>query len=696
MAYSPDNPVGSTSPKDLMANAENTDLLALGENSSYPDRKGKQRKSWKGMEVEHDAAQVHRETQFIDFLGSSGYESPVPYVAGLSLIRPTQTVTYAGKEYRVKSQFIPLITTNWATDEPKLKLIGDDSLQQRLADPTDPSNGMGMLAFPRAPVTQAKSSASKLLSALRVNIWEERFTRLISSKPSPDPGTWDWTPAFEAASLYVKANGGGVVELTEGVFSLTRIYRRNGVSIECRGSAATYLQALPFDPGDGRPYGLIEQEDGAVIGSHIRGVQLLGLPDKNPNQWGMYLHAKWDRSYTHGGLWMAVHDDMRITWFNKGIWSRGGYTVAHYKRPQQFLDFRCVYVQVPEGGEALRMTGQHGQVNFALGSAEGRDGNTALRAVTLSFDPDPRTTADNNSGNGESTADVPGAGNAVQTPINVTFGTKFSIQKTQDGVYVQGAKNIVISGVWGENIGRFLTMLNNAHVEVDKSHLAKAANGGMFGRPGSGYLFSCQSNSTLVWRSDNNITGTTDSVSDPAMSANNFAGADIKLTYFNGDTAGKFKAAGYKSVGVDASGKITLDGHKYAILSSNADQTILLKTINANAAPGEQIMLRANSGPVTLGAGGNVSLGALPAVTIPQFGVAVLVRKFEVGNSGEWDLVSVPEHYGSGVPSNGFYATGTKIWRSNASPGSFMGVVCVTGGIAGSSAIFKNMANLAV
>ena len=622
-------------------------------------------------------------------------EEVVPYAPGIFLDRTTKTVRYLGDEYRVKSQFLPLTTTNWATDESKLKLIGDDSLRQQLADQADPSNGMGMLAFPRTPVALAVSSASRVMSALRVNVWEVPYVMLISNKPTDNPDTWDWTPAFEAASRYVKSVGGGVVELTEGIFSFTRIFRRNGVSIECRGSAASYMQALPFDPGNG-PYGMIEQEDGPVIGSHIRGVHLLGLPASNPNQWGMYLHAKWDAAHTHGGLWMSVHDDVRITHFNKGLWSRGGYTVAHYKRPQQFLDFRGVYVQVPTGGEALRMTGQHGQVNFTLGSAEGRDGNTALRGVTLSFDPDPSTTADNTSGSGESTADVSGVGNAVQAPINVTLGTKFSIQKTQEGVYAQGARNIIISDIWGENIGKLLTMTNNSHIEVEKSHLAKAADGGMLGSLGSGYLISCQSNSTLVWKNDNNITGAVDNITNPADSVNNFAGVDIKLTYYNGDTAGKFKASGYKSVSIDTAGKISLGGHKYAILAANADQTILLKTLNANAGPGQEVLLRANSGPITLGTGGNISLNGLSAVTVPQFGVVVLARVYEVGASGEWVLVSVTDHYGSGAPSSGYYAAGTRVWRSNPRAGSFMGVVCVTAGIAGSTAVFKNMPNLSV
>lgn len=710
-------------------------LFTLNDRELYPDNAQMRiivNARFDDLVKNFDELQKSFEEEFLEFMLNSGYEVPIAYRSGIEFTRPTQTVIYAGNTYRANPVYLPFTTTTWVADSPYMQLVVDSSirgelaspngaaivgatlrdgspatvqeainqsdqlLRQELGDKTSPSLGVGLLAFPRTAVAQAVSSAARFLSSLRVNIWEDQFTALITNKPSANPATWDWTPAYVAASAYVKANGGGVVEFSAGTYSITRIFRLNGVSIEARGSSATYLQALPFDPGDGKPYGLIEQEPGPVISSHIRGIHLLGLPASNPNQWGMYLHADWDPTFTHGGLWMSIHDDIRITLFNYGLWSRGGYTVAHYKRPQQFLDFRSVYIQVPTGGEALRMTGQHGQINFLLGSAEGRDGNTAKRAVRLSFDPDPRSTANNASGNGESTSDVAGSGNAVQSPINVTMGSKFSIQKAEEGIYSQGARNIVLSGAWVENVGKFLTLANNSHVLIEQNHLAKAADGSVLGSAGTGYLVSCQSNSTFVWRNDNNITGTVDNFTDPLFSANNMAGFDVKLCFYNGDTTGKFKVAGYKSVGLDSLGKITLGGHKYALLSANSDLTIPLRTLNANAAPGEIVMLRANSGPITIATGGNISIGSLSAVTVPQFGVITLIRKFEVGASGEWDLVSYPEHFGSGVPSSGYYTAGTKIWRSNPSAGSFMGVVCTVSGIAGSTATFKNMPSLAV
>ncbi|WP_323165761.1 hypothetical protein [Pseudomonas bubulae] len=183
MAYNTGNPIGSTSPKDLSDNARNLDLLLLGDDPSYPDRKGVSRKSWKGMEAEYVAdrlrratefntAQTDREIQFAKFLESSGFEAPVPYAPGLILQRATQTVTYLGKEYRVKSQFLPLLTTNWAGDESKLKLIGDDSLRQDMANFTDPAKGAAILG--RGVVSVA--SIADLLTATRKESLTYRVT----------------------------------------------------------------------------------------------------------------------------------------------------------------------------------------------------------------------------------------------------------------------------------------------------------------------------------------------------------------------------------------------------------------------------------------------------------------------------------------------------------------------------------------
>ncbi len=163
------NPIGSTSPKDLSDNSRNLDYLCLGPAPAYADRKGVPRKSWAGMEGEFGEEQTarrsifskdqarresefavrqeDREAQFDAFLDASGFEPPVPYAPGVKLIRTTQTVTWDKKEYRVKNEFLPLVTTSWESDESKLKLVGDDSLRQDIANSTDPAKGAGMNGY---------------------------------------------------------------------------------------------------------------------------------------------------------------------------------------------------------------------------------------------------------------------------------------------------------------------------------------------------------------------------------------------------------------------------------------------------------------------------------------------------------------------------------------------------------------------
>ena len=144
MAYNTGNPIGSTSPKDLSDNARNLDHLLIGGEAAYSDRKGVPRKSWTGMESEFSADQADRIVQFHAFMDASGYEPPIAYAAGILLDRTTKTVSYLGNEYRARGSLIPFTTSNWAADESKLKLIGDDSLRQESANFTDPLKGVGL------------------------------------------------------------------------------------------------------------------------------------------------------------------------------------------------------------------------------------------------------------------------------------------------------------------------------------------------------------------------------------------------------------------------------------------------------------------------------------------------------------------------------------------------------------------------
>ena len=195
MCYNTGSAIGSASPKDLSDNARNLDYLVNGGETSYLDRKGLARKSWKGMEAEHnadqvrrenefdadqacreskfgadqirrelefDAAQDNRETQYDNLMESSGYSLVGDYDQGLLIVRYSQYVMKDGQPYRLSSlASVPYTTTgDWVTESDAFLLLGDNVLRQELADP---AKGAKEVAF-RANGTGAvrRTVASKL------------------------------------------------------------------------------------------------------------------------------------------------------------------------------------------------------------------------------------------------------------------------------------------------------------------------------------------------------------------------------------------------------------------------------------------------------------------------------------------------------------------------------------------------------
>ena len=250
------NPIGSTSPKDLSDNSRNLDYLCLGPDHSYCDRKGVPRKSWAGMEQDFDNDQARRDSefngdqavrseQFNRLMASSGYEHPVPYMPGITLDRLTQSVTYQGNEYRVISNFLPLLTTAWDVDVSKLKLIGDDSLRHELAFSTDPNKMASMVGVIRTPLAVAiDGTVAKSLSQAQIDLWE--FSGLVTSRPVPnDYETWDWTPAFEAARITLGSFGGGDLTFgTGGVYQARYIILDRSIVLNGRGVNSTELKQI--------------------------------------------------------------------------------------------------------------------------------------------------------------------------------------------------------------------------------------------------------------------------------------------------------------------------------------------------------------------------------------------------------------------------------------------------------------------
>lgn len=514
--------------------------------------------------------------------------------------------------------------------------------------------------------------------------------------------TYDCTESIANAQAAL-ADTGGAVDFPPGLYCATKITRQSRVSLAGQSSRTTYLKALPSSNSD--PCGFVEIADGPVVFSHMSGFTLIGSDVidtlggtvTNADQWAMYLHAKWDASYTDGGLWQSRHSDILARNFNYGLWSRGGYTNAHTLRPNQFLIFDGVFLQVMSGGTALRFTGQHGQVSFRGGAAEGQAATGRIyRCVELDWDPDPASTADDSSGHGESTADASGVGNAVVTPANITFSDGFSPQVAEYGAYLRNTQDVTFDGCWWENMGGMIELAANASVTLRSNHIANAGDGARFVVPaaGTGFLVKQGSGTRCVWGDGNRVVGTADEWLDGAGSSMNSVNvASFKQAGVS--SKDKFNASGHKAQTVDASGGITTLGHYYVTVSSNSDRAIKLATIDSYLAPGERLVLQGTS-PFTLAETGNILLPGfgISELTIGQQGVVVLERIAKVGTV-EWQVVSATDIAGTAAPADGYYyAIGARVINRTPTSGGTFGWVCTTAGLAGTTAVFKAFATI--
>ena len=312
MAFNTGNPIGSTSPKDLSDNARNLDLLSLGNAPSYLDRKDVPRKSWRGMEEDHnadqarresefDVAQDNREASFNNFMEASGYEPPIAYVPGIVLDRTTKTVSYLGKEYRSKGEFIPFTTSSWAADEQKLKLIGDDSLKQELARP----EGAGQVGWGRGLPGSQSGDIGKALNVLSVSVLE--FSHLVAVRPNPtDAETWDWAPAFRAAVLAAVAFGINKVTAPKATYSCSPVYFTGApikdVEVDLQGSTVKCIGARTMGTRYDWEYGVFTFH-GADSGVSQTVTLPATLPE-NTSDWTVANSAE----FTTGDYWILEID----------------------------------------------------------------------------------------------------------------------------------------------------------------------------------------------------------------------------------------------------------------------------------------------------------------------------------------------------------------------------------------------------
>lgn len=193
--YRTNNPLGSSAPKDLYDNASNFDEAVNSNSPAFIDRFWKRRQTLAGME-----------TAFEQFLIGSGFEYIGDYdIDGpLTISRPTQVFTKDGSTWRSGPGLALPYTTvnNWATDQPKFVIAGDNPLRADLAS-SDPAKGASLVYGASrhiADVAALRAGSGSLINGDRVN---------LDSYRSAYPGLGGGVVVWDAAS--VEADNGATV-----------------------------------------------------------------------------------------------------------------------------------------------------------------------------------------------------------------------------------------------------------------------------------------------------------------------------------------------------------------------------------------------------------------------------------------------------------------------------------------------------
>jgi hypothetical protein len=225
MTFNTGNNVPSTDPRDLYDNAENLDKLVNGVDPFVADRLGKFRESWAGMENTFNnaqegrenaftASQADKESRFQAFLVSAGYVSKGDYAAGVVLVERNEYVavnaattgTTPGLYRPGPNATLPLtLTGTWATDEPLLRLLGDDVLRQELASA---SQGASMIG--RAGTVVGSIAALKAL--VKGSASKHAFVTGYYAQGDGGGGAY----YLDAADSVSADNGGSIIVAADG------------------------------------------------------------------------------------------------------------------------------------------------------------------------------------------------------------------------------------------------------------------------------------------------------------------------------------------------------------------------------------------------------------------------------------------------------------------------------------------------
>lgn len=468
-----------------------------------------------------------------------------------------------------------------------------------------------------------QSAVTQLSTSLGVNLpWTE-----VKAKGGNDTASIQGAIDEMAALVPVTSPtdltiGGGVVLLTSAAYTADALVLKHGVHVLGLGQSACrlYPSLLSTAPA------VWTLDEGIVAYASIQNMSIVGRGIAG--QHGMYLRAveSMQSGFMQGGLWNSTLANLRISGFTgEGLWLHAG--GDNFLAPIQFINLDQVEVDCPSTSyHALRMSGECNQVKCIGpcrfdGPGQAAGGTCALLQRTVN-------TAGVN--NGDVAPDIIGfdlasfqsntRGITVERAQNVSFHD-CHFEGLSEGVYVDvEANNIVVSSCDFANVGHVPTLLTGFGVKVNSGHCICRDNSFVY----SDASLAADVHYVRVSTGDGTLQ----------LLGSHFDGAQaIKTTTVTAQlnvTSATLDVTGFRVVFVNASGTT-------------------ITTIKQDWLPiGQILALKAHSGTITLGSGGNIYFDSSPnrfksPLVIPA-DTYVLLMRIDLGAGDAWAILAAAEN----------------------------------------------------
>lgn len=427
-------------------------------------------------------------------------------------------------------------------------------------------------------------------------------------------GTVDDTAAIQAAvdwsaSLNGTDGTANVAVGQPGTFKIDGLMIRHGTRLIAPGGTATKF--IPVAAPAARAAILLDT-------GPVQHIELSGFTldmSAHPSQDAVYLHAVpvLISGGVQGGLWYARFKDILIKGCTgESLWLHGG--DDSFQGPHQFIRFEGVVVEsASTTHHALRLSGQVGQLDF---DAACRFDGPGAGVGTVNILLERTVLVDGGHPYGVNNGDI--APYSVRLPVTSQSNTRIAtVERAQNITFDYGHFEAAYEGIYAD-VSAGLVSVEHAFFSTvgHKSDL-------------TGWACKCENGNMVAGK--------------------NFFGGTVDTHYIRTSggqltpTGGDFDFNGVVTSGVTLQlpTTATLATGVFKSVFVNGGSATVITTITSRLLPGEFLTLRANGGPIILGTGGNIDLGAsFTPLNVPSGGVVLLARN-DLAVGLPWQVVAV-------------------------------------------------------